>query len=115
MPSREFYFDQIEKECASAREAVNTGNDGKVRVCARRVVSHAVTWFLTKNPEKQWRPDAIGQLQSLAQDTFFPQDIRDAAVRLSMRVTEQFKYSSPTDPLADAQRIITYIEQLVGS
>lgn len=62
MPGKDYYFKKIEKEFASAREALKIGNDGKARVCARRAVGYATEWFLTKFPGDGWGMDAMTRL-----------------------------------------------------
>lgn len=115
MPTKEDYFEQIEKEFAMAREALAVGNDGKARVCARRAVGQAITWFLSKHPHPSWGRDAFRQLQHLKDDETFPIEIRQAAVRLTTKVSDQYLYPFTTDPLEDARLIIAYIEALMNS
>ncbi len=109
MPSDQYYREQIEHELAAAREALRAGNDGRARVCARRAAGEAITWYLTRHPQPFWPVDAIRQLLMVKEDGAFPQEIRDAAARLTMKVTEQFAYTSGSEPLQDARRIIDYI------
>ena len=113
MLSQEYFFGQIEKEFATAREALKVGNDGKARVCARRAAGHAITWFLSKYPRQGWGTDALRQLQNLKDDPSFPQDVREAAERLITKVSDQFRYPFSTIPLEDAQIIITHIEKVM--
>ncbi|MBI3365403.1 MAG: hypothetical protein HY033_10880, partial [Ignavibacteriae bacterium] len=82
MPNKEYYFEQIEKELATAREALKIGNAGKARVCARRAAGQALTWLMTKYPRSDWGKDALGQLSCVKDDAAFPREVRDAAVRL---------------------------------
>lgn len=114
MPSKEFFFEQIEKEFSAAREALKIGNDGKARVCARRAAGQAITWFLSKFPKKGWGTDAMSQLQSLKDDDSFPQEVRHAAERLTTKVSDRFNYQFSTDPIHDAQIIIQHIERLMN-
>jgi hypothetical protein len=113
MPSKEFFFEQIEKEFAVAREAQRIGNDGKARVCARRAVGQAIAWYVTKFPQTKWGADAVRQLQHLKDDVSFSQEVRDAAERLTTKVSDQFTSPFSTDPIQDAKIIITHIERLM--
>lgn len=109
MPAKEFYLEQIEKELAGAREAQKSGNDGKARVCARRAAGWAITWFLSRHSKKAWGVQAMTQLTMLKEDRDFPQEVRDAAGRLTTRISGIFKYPFPTDPVEDSKLIVDYI------
>ena len=115
MPTREFYNEQIEKEFAAAREAREVGNDGRMRVCARRAAGLAIRWFLSKHERDGWGSDALRQLQHLKEDEFFPQEVRDAAMRLITKVSDKFTYAFATDPVEDATLIVRYIESVMNS
>ena len=113
MPSKEYYFEQIEKEFAAAREALQSGNDGKARVCSRRAAGHAIRWFLERHSEKKWGADAMNQLSHLRDDASFPVNVRDAATRLTTKISDRFTYPFTTNPIDDAQCIITHISTLM--
>ena len=115
MPTKDHYFDQIDKEFATAREAMNAGNAGKARVCARRAAGQAISWFLTKHTRPSWGLDALSQLTHLKDDQVFPEEIRNAAIRLTTRISDRFTYPFTADPIEDAQLIIKHIEQLLKS
>lgn len=115
MPSKEYYLEQIDKELAGARTALKAGNDGKARVCVRRAVGQAIAWFLSKNPKQGWGVDAMTQLNSLKLDPDFPSDVRDAAVRLTTKISDQFTYPFSTNPLSDGTVIIDFIRTKMGS
>ena len=115
MPSKDFYLENIEKELAAAREALAVGNDGKARVCARRAAGQALTWYLSTHPKPAWGTDALTQLKHLRDDSEFSQSSRDAALRLTTKVSDQFTYQFSTDPLEDANIIIRTITQLMES
>ena len=114
MPTKEFFIERIEHELATARIALTAGNDGKTRVCARRAAGQAITWFCSKYPRPDWRTDAMSQLRHLQEDESFPPNVRDAAVRLTTRISESFTYPSSTDPIADARIIVDAIMIVVG-
>ena len=115
MPTKEYHIEQIEKELSTARDALKVGNDGKARVCARRATGQAITWYLTKFPEKKWGSDAVTQLRFLTNDTSFSQEVRDAAIRLTTKISERFTYPFSTNPIEDAQLIIRWIESVMIS
>ena len=115
MPTKEYYLDQIEKELSTAREARQSGNDGKARVCARRAAGQAVAMYLAKNPMPAWGTDALSQLKHLKDSPEFSQPCRDAAARLTTKISDQFTYQFSTDPLEDANIIIRSIKELMDS
>lgn len=100
---------KIEKEFAIAAQAQRVGNDGMVRVCARRAAGTAIGFWLDSHPHPEWGVDAMTQLRSLLTDASAPEPIREAAGRLTTKITEQFTRQFPTDPLADARLIITHL------
>ncbi|MBI1806144.1 MAG: hypothetical protein HYR76_03715 [Ignavibacteria bacterium] len=115
MPSKEYYHALIDRELLRAREALKVGNEGKARVCARRAAGHALAWFLSIHPNDAWGKDAMNQLTHLKDDTTFPPEVRDAAVRLTTKISERFAYPFTSDPIADTQIIITCVEHLMES
>ncbi|HLX11257.1 MAG TPA: hypothetical protein VKS81_00460 [Bacteroidota bacterium] len=115
MPTKDYYFEQIANEFAMGREAERIGNMGMARVCARRAAGQAIGWFLTKHSRPTWGSHFMRGLNGLKDDNAFPQEARDAAVRLTTHITDQFKYPFSSDPLADAQIIIDAIKQLMGA
>lgn len=108
------FFEQIAKELATGRAALKAGNEGMVRVCARRAAGRAITLYVTLN-NLAWPPDAMAQLRLVAANEVFPRPARDAATRLTTKITEQFIYPFSTDPLADAQIIIDSINTMIGT
>ena len=110
MPTKEYYFELIEKEFSTAREALKMGNDGKARVCARRAAGLAIAWFLSEHPNPAWGMDAMTQLLHLKEDPEFPQEIRDAAIHLTTKISERFTYPFSSDPMADARLIVHYFQ-----
>ncbi len=99
---------QIARELSTASKAAHQGNHGMVRVCARRAAGIAITFWLQNNPGIHWGLDAMTQLRAVQHDASLPAEVRDAANRLTTRVTEQFTYPPSTDPVDDARIIIHY-------
>ena len=99
----------IEQELAAAQAAQQDGNDGKVRVCARRAVARATESWLARLPLPLWRGDAMEHLRQIQQYESFPLPIRQAAERLSTSVTRQHAAPFTTDPVADARLIIAHL------
>ncbi|HMD13821.1 MAG TPA: hypothetical protein VKI62_04285 [Bacteroidota bacterium] len=114
MQSREYFLSKIQQEISTARESVEVGNEGKARVCARRAAGWAIQWFVSRNARPDWRIDAMSQLRLLQGDESFSNDIRDAARRLSTRISDRFEYSPSADPIEDAIIIINEITRMLG-
>ena len=104
-------LEQIDGEFVTANQARKSGNDGMVRVCARRAAGIAITNWLEQNPRQGWGVDAMNQLKNLQKDESMPQNIRDAAMRLTTRITKQFTSPFSTDPIDDSKAIINHLLQ----
>lgn len=100
---------QIEKEFAAARYARENGNEGMARVCARRAAGIAIGCWLEDNPREGWGTDALGRLRSVRLDESMPKDVRDAAMRLTTKVTQQFESQFTTDPIEDSKAIVNHL------
>jgi HEPN domain-containing protein len=110
MEGKTNFLDLIEKEFASAREARKQGIESRARVCARRCAGYAVAWLLASRGEQVSEHDSLNLLRSIQPDESIPPKIREASQRLTARVTSDFKYPFPTDPLDDALMIIDYVK-----
>lgn len=101
----------IEREFATARHAQKSGNDGMVRVCARRAAGRAISLWLRSNPRQGWGVDAMNQLRNLYRDQTMPQAVRDAALRLTTKRSETGGDTVTINPLGDAEIIIHHLLQ----
>jgi HEPN domain-containing protein len=104
-------LEQIKKELATAAQARQAGNEGMTRVCARRAAGIAIRYSLEHRHRPGWGNDAMTQLRTIERDDTIPANIRDAAKRLSAKVTAQFESPFPTDPLDDSRVIIDHFLQ----
>ena len=109
MPSKDSHLSAIQKELNAGREASADGNAGRARVCARRAAGCALSWYATRNPDPEYKSDTIRQLTRLREDKSFPAAVREAALRLSTRISLDFTYPFGEDPLNDARLIIDHI------
>lgn len=100
--------DDIAREFATAVRARREGNEGMVRVCARRAAGLALGYWLERHPQENWSPDAMGRLRRLQNEGSVPLDVRAAAGRLSSRVTADFASPHPNDPVEDARVIVNH-------
>lgn len=108
-------IEQIEKEFATAAQARKEGNDGKVRVSARRAAGVAITLWLNSHSRERWGADAMNQLKNLQLDESMPPFVRDAAVHLTTKITQLIRTPSSADPVQSSRTIIDYLlESLSG-
>ena len=56
----------------------------------------------------------MGQLKKLQSDESFPKEIRDAAERLTTKITQQFTSPFSTNPIDDAVIIIEHVKKMMG-
>ena len=106
--TREETLIQIEKELATANGALALRNEGMMRVCARRAAGIAIAFWLQQNRDRSWGTDAMNRLRHVQMDDSFSDDVREAAMRLTTKVTNQFQSPFPTDPIADCRKIIDH-------
>ncbi|HEX9657429.1 MAG TPA: hypothetical protein VGB89_11015 [Bacteroidota bacterium] len=103
--------EEIDKELSMAARARIVGNEGMVRVCARRAAGGALRFWLHSNPRHEWMGDVIRQLQVLSKEESVPVEVREAAARLTTRVTPQFESPHSQDPLTDCKTIVDFLMQ----
>jgi hypothetical protein len=96
---------QVELE--NARRARLEGKEGMARVCARRAAGAAARDFLTRRGVRLWTASAYDALRALEHFHGLTPDLRSAASRLTLRVTDKFALPSDIDLIADAQTLIT--------
>jgi len=107
------YRERIEKELTAAYNYSRAGEEGKARVCGRRAAGEAIGWYLEKKPASGWGRDVMTRLSRLKGDPQFPEEIRYAAERLSARITADFCYPKPFNPVEDAKLIIEYVRRIL--
>lgn len=107
--NKELVIKSVEKEFAKGEQARQKGNEGMARVCARRAAGLAIAYWLEYLRRDGWGPDAMNQLRNLQRDESMPQSVREAALRLTTKITEQFTSAFPTDPVEDSKIIIDYL------
>jgi len=98
----------IRRELDWAAAARGAGNDGKARVCARRAAGIAIAYWLEHHPERIWGLDAMTRLNHVRTDSTLPAEVREAATRLTTKITEQFFSAFSTNPLDDCRILADY-------
>ncbi len=106
MRTQEQAREAVARELEDAVASAETGNEGRVRVCARRAAGTAISFWLQFHPRQGWSSDAVSQLRGLQDEESVSEEVRSAARRLSTRVTEKFIQPFTSDPISDARLII---------
>lgn len=96
---------QITNELDRAEAARRTGNEGQARVCARRAAGIAIREYLGRRGLPARNPSAYELLQLVADLPDAPPDARQAAVILTLRVTESFTLPVDADLIEEAWRL----------
>jgi uncharacterized protein (UPF0147 family) len=104
--------DQIEQELAKAAQGLQEGNAGLARVCARRAVAIGLQSLAERRGQPTWSGDAMHGLRTIQDGETFPEDIRQAAQRLTTAVSKQDQAPMSIDPIADARLILAHLDQL---
>ena len=99
----------IEAEFADAQRSRADGNEGRARVCARRAAGLAIGQYYEHCLERPSPTSAYVLLQWFSERVEIPQDLRDAAKRLTVRVTPEYKLPHFEDPLEDACSLVKAI------
>ena len=100
---KEIVLMNIDAELTRARRAMEEGNPGMARVCARRACGISISFWLEDNPRQGYGESAMNQLRSIQSDNTIPKEVKDAAERLTTHVTNQSDSPFTDDPIADAK------------
>ncbi|HHZ83163.1 MAG TPA: hypothetical protein EYN18_03745 [Nitrospirales bacterium] len=100
----------VDQELARGDAAFTAGNEGMARVCARRAIGLLIDGLWTPaSHAAPWPRDTLHKLRRIHEDEAFPIEVRQAAQRLTTKVTQQDTMPFPTDPLADARLVIRHL------
>lgn len=106
--TKEIAIMHVKSELKLAEQAITVDNIGKARVCVRRACGIAIEYWLKFNPNKKWGLSAISMLDNLQNDFAIPEEIREAAKRLTKKVNQNFETGVEVDPIKDGETIIEY-------
>jgi hypothetical protein len=106
--------EEIEQELAQAHKAREAGHEGRARVCARRAAALAIREWYRRRLGAGWHGDAMKQLQRLQADALAPENVREAARRLTTRVDFDHTLPFESDLIADARLIISSLTKEAG-
>jgi len=97
---------EITRELKRAETARLAGNEGMARVCARRAAGIAAREFLIRHTAK---PHNVSAYQALLELSTFPglaPKMKQSAVHLTTRLTEEFSLPLQVDLIAEARQLI---------
>lgn len=97
--------DELRREFAQAEEARRKGNEGRARVCARRAAGIAIREYLLRNGRPMRTASVLTLLDHIQTLPDLSPDLRQAAVHLTLRVTEAFQLPAQADLIAEAQTL----------
>ncbi len=80
------FFAQGEREINNAKSKLNDNNDGKVRTLARRAAGFYIDGLLALKPRNNYGNSFINHLKALRNDLDVPENIREAANKLTTKV-----------------------------
>lgn len=105
---KEIVLKNIDVELIKAKKALKEGNDGMARVCARRACGNAISFWLEVNQHQGYGESSMNQLKSIQADDTVPEEVKDAAKRLTAQISDRSGSSISSDPINDANTIIKY-------
>jgi hypothetical protein len=97
---------QILEELRRAEAARSAGNESMARVCARRAAGIAARKFLISHGIHPANRSAYTSLQMLVDFEGLPSGLEQAALHLTMRVSEKFLLPAGIDLLSEARKLI---------
>jgi hypothetical protein len=105
---KEITIMNIDAELSRAKKAVEEGNIGMARVCARRACENAISFWLQNNPRDSYGESAMNQLRSIQSEDTVPKEVKAAAKRLTTKVEKRATSPFSDDPITDAEIITGY-------
>jgi len=99
-------FAQGEKELQNAHKHLGKSIDGKVRAIVRRAAGFYIDGLLTLSPRDNYGSSFINHLKALQFDSTVPEDIRNSAEVLTLKVGDEDL--SGIDAIRHGESIIDY-------
>jgi hypothetical protein len=95
----------FEKELQMAADARERGNEGQVRVCARRAAGVVIREYFLRGDVSNRISSAFDLLQTLLEFPEIPEEARRAAKTLTLRVNEEFRLPINADLVEEARTL----------
>lgn len=99
-------LNEVEREMSLAETAREQGREGRARVCARRAAGQAIASFQQRKTGIQPQANYYRLLCWFQEVEGIPEALKQAAARLTTRVTQEYTLPHPDDPLQDARMLI---------
>jgi hypothetical protein len=112
---RHSLFARAEAELARGARAIEEGNAGMGRVCARRAVGAAIEAWLAAEPNPLYGANVMSYLRGLADDASHPDRIRDAALQLQIGARIIDPLNPGADPIEEARGVVEYLRGRLDS
>jgi hypothetical protein len=93
----------LRTEFERAASARIKGNEGQMRVCARRAAGIAIREYLTQKGTRPPNMSAYDLLNLLKEEPHLSQELRQAVEHLTLRVNEEFELPVQADLVAEAR------------
>ncbi len=106
--TKEIVLMNIDVELTRAKKALEEGNIGMARVCARRACGISISFWLQNNLHSEYGESAMNQLKSIQNDESVPAEIKDAARGLLTHISDQTTLPFSDNPIEDAELITKY-------
>lgn len=100
---------EFNREIERAQTVRAQGNEGQARVCARRAAGAAIREYLTRRGRPIPSPSAYDLLNLIAADETLDSTLRQTALNLATRVTEDFRLPIDVDLISEAHRLATML------
>jgi hypothetical protein len=97
---------KIEIELKSARAGRDQGNEGQARVCARRAAGFAIREYLKGHSEIPPNISIFDLFTLVEALPDFPDEGKQIASRMQLRVDKDHQLPNGIDLIADAQRLL---------
>jgi hypothetical protein len=101
----ETWKSKLKAELERAEAARAAGNQGRMRVCARRAAGIAIREYFSRRGESLPSSSAYDLLNYLKGQPAISPDLQRAGTYLTLRVTEAFQLPVEVDLLAEARRL----------
>ena len=97
--------EKLQIEFNRAETARAGGNEGQARVCARRAAGIAIREYFIRRGRSVRTPSAFDLLNLLTEEPHLSPDLKQAAVYLTLRVTEEFQLPIDVDLIEEARKL----------
>lgn len=108
MQIKEIAIMQVENEFSVGQKALDLGNIGKARVCARRACMFAINYWLNNHSGYNLGKNVVDLLTNITEETSLPESVRLSAKKLITKANSYLSKNYNDNPLEDARIITTY-------